>query len=137
MNRFLQMAPKTLVGGEAPAVAEDWLERMESCFREYQCTEAQKMETLAFVLEGNAKRWWRATSTPFISVRGIATWAEFKSSFEKHYFPPALRQTKASELLSLRQGTLTIDEYQRRFFELLSFSPHIASSSETMHDLFL
>ncbi|XP_073152960.1 uncharacterized protein [Henckelia pumila] len=45
--------------------------------------------------------------------------------------------SKASELLRLRQGTMTIDEYQERCFELLSYSPHISSNSKVMHDLFL
>ncbi|XP_073139098.1 uncharacterized protein [Henckelia pumila] len=131
------MSPKPLVGGKAPGVAEDWLERMENCFREFQCTEEQKMETLGFLLEVNDRKWWRSTYGPFIAARGVVTWAEFWTDFERLYFPPALRQSKASELLSLRQRTMTVDEYQKKFFELLPYCPQFASSSEENYDLFL
>lgn len=45
-------------------------------------------------------------------------------------FPPALCQAKTIKLLSLIQVTMTIDEYQQKFFELLSFAPHINGSSD-------
>ncbi|XP_073120088.1 uncharacterized protein [Henckelia pumila] len=137
MNRFIQMSPKPLVGGEAPGFAEDWRQRLENFFRVYQCTKEQKTETLCFLLEGNVRKWWRSTSTPFIEARGVATWTEFRNSFEKLNFPPSLRQSKASELLSLREGTMTIDEYQQKFIELLPYCSQFDSSSEVNYDMFL
>ncbi|XP_073119784.1 uncharacterized protein [Henckelia pumila] len=56
MNRFMQMGPKPLVGGETPEDAENWLERMDSFFQTYRCTEEQNMETLGYLLEGRARK---------------------------------------------------------------------------------
>ncbi|XP_073133590.1 uncharacterized protein [Henckelia pumila] len=126
MNRFLQMGPKPLVGGEAPEVAENWIERLENCFRQYQCTKEQKMETLGFLLEGNARKSWITVSTSIIAAREVATWAEFRAAFEKLYFPLHL---KAIELLSLRQGMMTINEYQQKFIELLPYCSQFSGSS--------
>ncbi|XP_073153611.1 uncharacterized protein [Henckelia pumila] len=105
MYRFLQMSPKPLVGGEEPGVAKDWHERMENCFREFQCTEDQKMETLDFLLEGNARK--------------CPTSVEGERDFD------------------FAAGTLTIDEYQQKFFELLPYCPQFAGNSEAKFDLFL
>ncbi|XP_073020031.1 uncharacterized protein [Primulina eburnea] len=137
MHRFIQMGPKPLVGGETPDVAEDWLERMESCFRAFQCTEEQQMETLGFLLEGRARKWWRSTSAPIVQSQGRVTWAEFRAAFMQLYFPPALRQAKTIELLNLKQGSMSVDAYQQKFFELLPFAPHISGSSEAKYDHFL
>ncbi|XP_073121983.1 uncharacterized protein [Henckelia pumila] len=131
------MGPKLLVGGETTEEAEIWIRRMEVCFQEFRCTEEQKMETLDFLIEGRALKWWNSTSAQMIAARGVVTWADFRASFQKLYFPPALRQAKANELLSLRQGTMNIDEYQQKFFDLLSYCPEISSSTDMKYNVFL
>ncbi|XP_073137048.1 uncharacterized protein [Henckelia pumila] len=133
----MQVSPKPLAGGEILEAAEDWLERIEHCFREFRFTDAEKMETLGFLLEGRARKWWRSTSAPFIAARGAATWTEFHTAFQRLYFPPALRQAKANELLGLRQGTMIIEEYRQKFFDLLPYCPHIAESSVAKYDHFI
>ncbi|XP_073120528.1 uncharacterized protein [Henckelia pumila] len=110
---------------------------MDVCFWEFQCTEEQRMETLDFLVEGRARKWWDSTSAPFIVARGVAIWDEFRTAFHKLYFHPALRQTKTSELLGLRQGSMSIEEYQLKFFELFPYCPQISDSSEAKYNLFL
>ncbi|XP_073138453.1 uncharacterized protein [Henckelia pumila] len=95
------------------------------------------METLDFLVEGRARKWWDSASPPFIAAQGVAIWDEFRTTFHKLYFPPDLRQAKASELLGLRQGSMSIDEYQLKFFKLLPYCPQIADSTETKYILFL
>ncbi|XP_073138688.1 uncharacterized protein [Henckelia pumila] len=130
------MSPNPLIGGETLGVSEDWIERLENCFRQYHCTEVQKMETLGFLLEGNARKWWRTISTPIIYARGVATWAEFRAALKNLYFPPALLQSKASKFLSLRQGSMTIDECRQKFIELLPFcSQFSVGGDQTYEDL--
>ncbi|XP_073152868.1 uncharacterized protein [Henckelia pumila] len=131
------MGTKPLVGGKSPEDAKNWLDRIENYFQVFQCTEEKKMETLGFLVEGRARKWWRSTSAPFVADRGVVTWAEFLTAFEKLYFLPALRQAKASEFLSLRHGTMIIYEYQHKFFEILPYCSHNAASSEAKYDLFL
>ncbi|XP_073151584.1 uncharacterized protein [Henckelia pumila] len=130
MYRFLQIGPKPLVGGESVEVAEGFLERVESCFRVFNTTEEQRLEALNFLLEGRARRWWKSVSTPLLKERGTITWADFRTAFEKLYFNPVIRQIKSLELLSLKQGNMSVDEYQQKFSELLPYCPHIHSSSK-------
>ncbi|XP_073120479.1 uncharacterized protein [Henckelia pumila] len=131
------MGPKPLVGRESLEDAEIWFQRMENCFREFGCTKEQNMETLDFLVEGRARKLWNSTYAPFVATRGTANWAEFRTTFQRFYFPPAIRQAKSSELLSLRQGTMSIDDYQQKFFDLLLYFPKISSSSEMKYSLFL
>ncbi|XP_073121378.1 uncharacterized protein [Henckelia pumila] len=115
MHRFIQMSPKPLMGGESPEDAENWLECMENCFQKFRCTEEKKMENLSYVVEGRARKWWRSTYAHIITTRGVVTWADFCTTFHKMYFPPALRQAKASEFLGLRQGSMSIDETEVKY----------------------
>ncbi|XP_073119895.1 uncharacterized protein [Henckelia pumila] len=131
------MGPKPLARGETPEDEKNWLEHMESCFQELRCTEEQKMETLKFLVEGSARKWWRSTSAPIIAARGVVSWADFRLAFHKLYFSPALRRAKASVLLSLRQGLMSIDEYQHKFFELLPYCPQISDITEEKYNLYL
>ncbi|XP_073120204.1 uncharacterized protein [Henckelia pumila] len=131
------MGPKTLVKGESPEDAENWMRRMKVCFREFRCNEEQNMETLDFLVEGRAQRWWSSASAPIIVARGLVTWADLRTAFQKLYFSLALRQAKTSELLGLRQGSMSIDEYQLKFFELLPYCTHISDNTEAKYSLFL
>jgi hypothetical protein len=47
------------------------------------------------------------------------TWREFKKYFEKKYLIKRYYDKKMKEFLELKLGSMTIDEYERRFLELL------------------
>ncbi|XP_073153806.1 uncharacterized protein [Henckelia pumila] len=47
------------------------------------------------------------------------------------------RKKKMNELMNLKQGSMSMDECQQKFFELLPYCPYIANNSEAKYDLFL
>ncbi|XP_073121548.1 uncharacterized protein [Henckelia pumila] len=95
------------------------------------------MEATTFLLEVLAHKWWRSVSAQLIHDQGNALWADFCRLFRQLHFPPALFQAKAIELLNLKQGTMSIDEYQLKFIDLLPYCPHIGTSCEATYDHFL
>ncbi|XP_073137479.1 uncharacterized protein [Henckelia pumila] len=95
------------------------------------------MEANTFLLEGRAHKWWRSASAQLIHDQGHALWAFFCCLFRQLHFPPALRQAKEIEHFNLKQGTMSIDEYQQKFIDLLPYCPHIGTSSEAKYDHFL
>ncbi|XP_073120698.1 uncharacterized protein [Henckelia pumila] len=115
------MGPKPLVGCEIPEVAEDWLERMESCFHVFDCSEDQKMEAATFLLEGHAHKWWRSASAPLLQKNG---WL--------------IETRRAREVwVGGEMGSMTVDEYQQKFINLLPYCPHIGANSKAKYDHFL
>ncbi len=44
----------------------------------------------------------------------------FKKNFEDEYIPPTVKNQKCNEFLNLKQGNMTMVEYQRKFDELSS-----------------
>ncbi|XP_073137321.1 uncharacterized protein [Henckelia pumila] len=137
LNKFIRLRTKPLVGSENPNSAEDWLECMERCFWSFHCLEEQKMEATEFLLENMASKWWNSASAFMMAQQGCVTWADFRKAFSDLNFPPALRQEREVELLSLNQGEMTIDEYQQKFIDLLPFCPHVSESSATKLDQFM
>jgi hypothetical protein len=49
------------------------------------------------------------------------TWKEFKKYFEKKYLTKRYYDRKMKELFELKLGSMYIDEYERRFLEMLKY----------------
>jgi hypothetical protein len=54
-------------------------------------------------------------------VEKSVTWREFKKYFEKKYLTKRYYDKKMKEFFELKLGSMTIDEYERRFLELLKY----------------
>jgi hypothetical protein len=53
------------------------------------------------------------------------TWKEFRRYFEKKYLTKRYYDKNMKEFFELKLGSMTIDEYERRFLELLKYVPFI------------
>jgi hypothetical protein len=53
------------------------------------------------------------------------TWKEFKRYFEKKYLTKRYYDRKMKEFFELKLGSMTIEEYEQRFLELLKYVPFI------------
>jgi hypothetical protein len=49
------------------------------------------------------------------------TWREFKRYFQRKYLTKRYYDKKMKELFELKLGSMTIDEYGRRFLELSKY----------------
>ncbi|XP_057803382.1 uncharacterized protein LOC131018685 [Salvia miltiorrhiza] len=48
------------------------------------------------------------------------------------YFPLSFREKKETEFFELKQGNMTIEEYERKFNELARFTPHLVDTEDKM-----
>ena len=53
------------------------------------------------------------------------TWERFKAFFFEKYFPQCIRDRKVSEFEELKQGKMTMAEYETKFTELARSAPHM------------
>jgi hypothetical protein len=69
--------------------------------------------------------WW----DQFVQVQHIdekkVTWREFKRYFQKKYLTKWYYDNKVKEFFELKLGSMTIDEYARRFLKLLKYDAFI------------
>jgi hypothetical protein len=61
------------------------------------------------------------------------TWKEFKRYFEKKYLTKRYYDRKMKEFFELKLGSMTIDEYERSFLELLKYVPLIKDEAVKIH----
>jgi N-glycosylase/DNA lyase len=74
-----------------------------------------------YQLKGKASMWWdQLVQVQHIKKKSV-TWREFKKYFENKYLTKRYYDKKMKELFELKLGSMTIDEYERRFLELLKY----------------
>jgi hypothetical protein len=82
-------------------------------------------------LKGKASMWW----DQFVQVQHIdeknVTWREFKRCFQKKYLTKRYYDKKMKEFFELKLGSMTIDEYERRYLELLKYVSFIKEDPVT------
>ncbi|XP_057808412.1 uncharacterized protein LOC131022884 [Salvia miltiorrhiza] len=125
------MAPPTLKGNEGPLGTEEWIRQMECIFNYMRCRDDSKVTCAAFQLIDDAGHWWESETAALTEeqVRAIS-WRTFKERVMGKYFPKAFRKQKEIELMNLKQGNLTVLEYERKFTQLARFTPHLVDTDE-------
>ena len=65
--------------------------------------------------------WWdQLVQVQHIREKNV-TWKEFKNHFENKYLTKRYYDKKMKEFFELKLGSMTIEEYERRFLELLKY----------------
>ncbi|KAG5526231.1 hypothetical protein RHGRI_032495 [Rhododendron griersonianum] len=121
-DRFLKTNPPPFMGTDKPSDAEAWLLQMEKIFDVLGCSEAQKVSFAAYKLQGGAEHWWRSAKQQYKDKQDELVWSNFKKDFEEKYIPPAVKDQMRTEFLALRQGNMSVAEYQQKFDELSRYA---------------
>ncbi|PWA36962.1 zinc finger, CCHC-type, Retrotransposon gag domain protein [Artemisia annua] len=112
--------------------AEDWITHVEKIFEVLGCGDEFKARLATFKLEGDALNWWKVHKR----AKGgdvymtTCTWAEFRSTFYKRYFPDSEQQRFEREYNTIHQKeNENSGEYMQRFLRLASFVGPIAGDA--------
>ena len=77
--------------------------------------------------------WW----DQFLQVKHIdekkVTWRSFKRYFQNKYLTKRYSDNKMKEFFELNLGSMTIDEYERRFLEMLKYVSFIKDEQVKIH----
>nr|XP_033515729.1 uncharacterized protein LOC117280152 [Nicotiana tomentosiformis] len=104
-----------------PTVAEQWLERMERVYEQLECTNAAKFKYVISLLLKNAYDWW--VSVPNAKAKPpVLTWDDFVKVFRAKYVLPVYCDAKKKVFLNLKQGSMSIAEYQQKFLRLSRYA---------------
>jgi hypothetical protein len=83
-----------------------------------------------YQLKGKTSMWWnQLVQVQHLREKNV-TWKEFKRHFEKKYLTKRYYDKNMKDFFELKMGSMTIDEYERRFLELLKYVSFI--KDETM-----
>lgn len=126
MRDFQRLKPPTFDGGLAGRQLQNWTLGLEKIFKVEPCSETHKVVLATYQLEGEARRWWlsKEDSEPNI------TWTRFQEVLNNKYFPSSVRNSKCAEFNSLKQGDMSVENYNIRFTELSHFGPHMVATPD-------
>ncbi|KAL3719948.1 hypothetical protein ACJRO7_004868 [Eucalyptus globulus] len=125
VQHFLRLNPPTFTGAGDPEVAALWILELENAFELLLCTEAEKVILAAYQLRGIVATWWKTNKRIVFHEGVILEWNAFLEAFNEKYFSDCAREVKMAEFQRLRQGTMTVDQYEAKFAELSQYAPEL------------
>lgn len=129
LDRFQKMNPKRFRGTSDPDKAEEWALLLDKYFAGLRCPDEYKVSLAVMTLEGEAEHWWRALQRRAVSMQQPVTWRYFITAFYDKYFSRTARIRKATEFDALRQGKMSVDEYEAKFSALIRFAPQVEADN--------
>ncbi|XP_058189333.1 uncharacterized protein LOC131306918 [Rhododendron vialii] len=121
MNEFCKRRPPTFHGDINPVVAETWLNKVKMILRTLGITQDGNRVALAtYQLKGEARYWWDLMEATYTIA--TMTFVEFEALFLDKYFSTPIRLAKEQEFLNLKQGTMTVTQYEAKFEELSRYA---------------
>src|SRR5262245_54695230 len=134
LKEFMKYRPPTFTGGPELEKAEQWIMNMEKRHDSLQLDDELRVNLSTYMLEGNAEKWWRTAQK---AEGEIKTWSKFKQVFYEKYFPKAVRDGKYEEFLNLKQGSMSVTDYEFRFSQLAEFAPEQVCTERLRVDRFI
>ena len=102
--------------------AEFWLENFERALDEVRCPMDQKATCVVSLLQGATYDWWKMVLRNSLLPDPV-TWDYFVIDFNMKYVTIDCKESKWKKFLTLRQGKLTVAEYEKEFSRLSKYAP--------------
>lgn len=123
IESFMSLDPPEFKGTTDPIKARAWLREMEKTFEIVGVEENKKTIFAAYLLKGEANFWWEAKMTT--EGTGTITWTRFTELFLEKYVPKYLKNQLEVKFLELKQGNMSVVEYEAMFTELSRFVTYV------------
>ncbi|KAG0488315.1 hypothetical protein HPP92_007126 [Vanilla planifolia] len=117
IDAFMRLRPRSFSGSADPAVADDWMAHMLELFDALGCPFGRRVVLAALVLEGEAATWWRGQRRAMFgeAQNSEIAWDDFVEAFRECYIPASAMAQFRRELIHLRQGQMSVNDYLSRF----------------------
>ncbi|KAL5553334.1 hypothetical protein UlMin_040735 [Ulmus minor] len=135
-SEFKRLTLPTFEGAIDPLKTEKWVTEMDKTFLVVRCTDAEKVDYAAYMLQEDAYDWWRMVKRQHENDTETFTWEMFKNEFFNQYFPKSVRREKEREFSKLEQGNKSVAEYEATFARLAKFAPDLVATEESRFKCF-
>ena len=101
--------------------AEFWLEKLQRALDEVKCPPEQMAKCAVSLLQGVAYDWWKLVLRNPLLPEPIS-WDFFVREFQTKYVTENYKETKWKQFLNMKQGNLTVAEYEKEFSRLSKYA---------------
>ncbi|KAJ9557339.1 hypothetical protein OSB04_011953 [Centaurea solstitialis] len=135
---FRSCNPKEFHGTEGAVGLLTWIEGMESVLHISKCTERNKVEYAACLLQGRALTWWNTqVQTRGREATGQISWEDFKQMLKEEFCPRSEIQKLEAELWHHEMKGSDVTTYTTRFHELAKLVPHLVTPEQNRVDRYV
>ena len=119
---FMVCRPKEFKGEKDPKVVVRWITEMEQVLYICRCKDNMKVGFACQMLKDDALIWWNNLREA-IGSEGISslTWNDFVTRLKGKFCSPRHQQKLVNDFFSLHKGSMSIDEYTKKFTDMLPF----------------
>ena len=118
---FQSVQPPEFKGTPDPVGAQSGLKEIEKAFALAQIPENKKTDYASYFLKNEANYWWESIKA--LEATEVIIWDRFKEMFLEKYFPAYMTDQMELKFLELKQGNMSVAEYETKFTELSRFVP--------------
>jgi hypothetical protein len=122
MRDLLKVKVPLFYGNEGGSAAETWLFDLERCFSMHPFSSNVKARCAIMNLRKFASSWWRMEEDKLQVTINTISWELFLESFKDRFMSDQWRQGRVEEFHHLKQANMSVEEYERKFYELKPFS---------------
>ncbi|XP_047943038.1 uncharacterized protein LOC125189854 [Salvia hispanica] len=116
-----KMGAVDFYGTTDPAEAEIWLKRVERVFNQMDCILEERFDYAVSLLQCDAYYWWETVPQAMIQPP-VLSWDDFLREFSNKYMPAVYCDEKQKEFLSLKQGAMSVADYEVKFTQLSRYA---------------
>ncbi|XP_042012158.1 uncharacterized protein LOC121760580 [Salvia splendens] len=117
IKAFRKENPPKFDGLGEPPKAEAWIRDLERILDFMGCTDRERLACVMYQLTGPADFSWETKRRTMNPARHEAfTWEEFKEEVYDKYIPMSYRRAKIVEFHTLKQGNMTVTEYDHALY---------------------
>ncbi|XP_065880121.1 uncharacterized protein [Euphorbia lathyris] len=94
-----------------------------------KCTPEEKFDYAVFLLQGDAYDWWETIPNSTVQPP-VLKWDDFVLEFRNNYMPEVYLDDKRREFLNLKQGKMSVAEYEVKFNQLSTYVSSLVATEK-------
>lgn len=96
-----------------------------------RCDKKEKVRFGTYMLHGSANNWWKSELHIHKGDPRRYTWEMFRTAFYAKYFPVSKLRQLGKQFLDLKQGSMSVKEYEAQFDQFSRFAPILVEDDES------
>ena len=134
-KEFTSLGGKPFKGTESIIEVQAWLRSCEKIFKSLDISDNQKRFMASWQLQEGAAAWWDSITASI--PEDEFSWDKFKEVFEEQFMPTAGKTRLYRSFMDLKQGEMSVAEYETKFNELSRFGQGLIDTTLKKNEMFV